>query len=65
MIRTISKLFNAASKKIRRWCEARVPTRESIVVTALLVVIFEATYLGAFFLRSWPLPPSLAVCQVQ
>jgi FlaA1/EpsC-like NDP-sugar epimerase len=51
MIRTISKLFNAASKKIRRWCEARVPTRESIVVTALLVVIFEATYLGAFFLR--------------
>ena len=51
MIRTISKLFNAASKKIRRWCEARVPTRESIVVTALLAVIFEATYLSAFFLR--------------
>ena len=33
------------------WWRIRMPTRESIVVAALLALIFQATYLTAFFLR--------------
>jgi FlaA1/EpsC-like NDP-sugar epimerase len=33
------------------WARSRLPTRESIIVTALLAVIFEFTYLAAFFVR--------------
>jgi FlaA1/EpsC-like NDP-sugar epimerase len=33
------------------WWQNRLPTREAIVVTALLAVIFEFTYLAAFFVR--------------
>lgn len=40
----------AASWLTTRWKSLR-PTRESLVVLALLAVIFEATYLGAFFVR--------------
>jgi len=34
------------------WWRARLPTRESLVVAALLAVIFEGCYLAAFFVRS-------------
>lgn len=34
----------------KRW-HARVPTREAIVVTAFLALVFELAYLGAFFVR--------------
>ena len=47
----IIRLITAASTRFRAWCKSHSPTRESIVVAALLAVIFEATYLGAFFLR--------------
>jgi len=33
------------------WWRSRLPTREAIIVTAMLVVIFEFTYLAAFFVR--------------
>jgi len=33
------------------WWRSRLPTREAIVVTAMLAVIFEFTYLAAFFVR--------------
>jgi FlaA1/EpsC-like NDP-sugar epimerase len=33
------------------WGQSRLPTREAIVVTALLAVIFEFAYLAAFFVR--------------
>lgn len=33
------------------WWKSRLPTREAIIVTAMLVVIFEFTYLAAFFVR--------------
>lgn len=33
------------------WSKARLPTREAVVVTALLAVIFEFTYLAAFYIR--------------
>ena len=47
----ISAFTAAASSWLAtRWKSLR-PTRESLVVLALLAVIFEATYLGAFFVR--------------
>jgi len=33
------------------WIEVRLPTREAVVVMALLAVIFEFTYLAAFYIR--------------
>jgi FlaA1/EpsC-like NDP-sugar epimerase len=33
------------------WLKSRLPTRESLVVAALLAVIFQATYLLAFLIR--------------
>ena len=46
----------AIPKSLRRprlsaWWQSRLPTREAVVVTALLAVIFEFTYLAAFFVR--------------
>jgi FlaA1/EpsC-like NDP-sugar epimerase len=35
-----------------RWWRERVPTRAAIVVTAFLALIFEFTYLTAFYLRA-------------
>ena len=48
----IRKLQLAAIERVREWWRARLPTREAIVVTALLALIFEGTYLAAFFIRS-------------
>ncbi|NBX29719.1 hypothetical protein EBR04_04600, partial [bacterium] len=48
----IARLTSAAVEKILAWWRARLPTREAIVVTALLALIFEFTYLAAFYLRS-------------
>ena len=48
----IRKLQLAAIERVREWWRARLPTREAIVVTALLALIFEGTYLAAFFVRS-------------
>jgi FlaA1/EpsC-like NDP-sugar epimerase len=47
----IARLTTAVWSKLHSWCRARTPTRESIVVAAMLAVIFEGVYLGAFFLR--------------
>jgi FlaA1/EpsC-like NDP-sugar epimerase len=38
-------------KRLLAWWSSRLPTREAIIVTAMLVVIFEFTYLAAFFIR--------------
>jgi len=47
----IAQLNKAITSRAAAWWKSRLPTREAIVVCALLAVIFEATYLGAFFLR--------------
>jgi FlaA1/EpsC-like NDP-sugar epimerase len=47
----ITNLHNVVRVKAKSWWRNRVPTRESIVVAALLAVIFEASYLAAFFIR--------------
>jgi len=40
-----------ASGRLQAWWRSRLPTREAIVVTAMLAVIFEFTYIAAFFVR--------------
>ncbi len=37
--------------RLAAWWRTRLPTREAIVVTVMLAVIFEFTYLAAFFVR--------------
>lgn len=49
--RMISTFIAAASSWLAARWKSLQPTRESLVVLALLAVIFEATYLGAFFVR--------------
>ena len=47
----ITKLMSAMSSRIKAKCKSLMPTRESLVVVALLAVVFEMTYLLAFFMR--------------
>ena len=49
MFNTLKDSVIAAGKA---WWRSRLPTRESLVVAALLAVIFEGCYLAAFFVRS-------------
>jgi FlaA1/EpsC-like NDP-sugar epimerase len=49
MIATLSRSLLA---RAAAWWRDRMPTREAIVVTALLALIFEAVYLAAYFVRS-------------
>lgn len=46
-------IFNLAwlGPRFEKWWQSRRPTREAIVVTAMLVIIFELAYLAAFFVR--------------
>jgi FlaA1/EpsC-like NDP-sugar epimerase len=46
-------IFNSAwlGPRFEKWWQSRRPTREAIVVTAMLVIIFELAYLAAFFVR--------------
>ncbi len=39
------------TSRLAAWWRSRLPSREAIVVTAMLAVIFEFTYLAAFFVR--------------
>jgi FlaA1/EpsC-like NDP-sugar epimerase len=43
---------NQAIAVLSRWWRERLPTRAAIVVTAFLALIFEFTYLAAFYLRA-------------
>ena len=47
-----STLILSTLSAVRAWARARVPTRESIVSAGALALIFGASYLAAFFLRS-------------
>ena len=47
----VSFVSRSVATWFRRWWQSRVPTRESIVVTAFLALLFEASYLAAFFVR--------------
>jgi FlaA1/EpsC-like NDP-sugar epimerase len=47
----ISRATRRFLKTLLTWCESRLPTREAVVVTAMLAVIFEFTYLAAFYVR--------------
>jgi FlaA1/EpsC-like NDP-sugar epimerase len=46
-------IFNPAwlGPRFEKWWQTRKPTREAIVVTAMLAIIFEVAYLAAFFVR--------------
>jgi len=41
-----------ATRWLARWWQDRLPTRQAIVVTALLALIFQFTYLAAFYVRA-------------
>lgn len=45
-------LISSARTSIANWLRARAPTRESILVAAALVLVFGASYLSAFYIRS-------------
>jgi FlaA1/EpsC-like NDP-sugar epimerase len=47
----MTRLFESIRARLVKWWHARMPTREAIVVTAFLAVLFEVTYLAAFFVR--------------
>jgi FlaA1/EpsC-like NDP-sugar epimerase len=47
----IAPTRSAIQRKAIAWWKTRIPTRESIVVAALLAVIFHAMYLFAFYIR--------------
>ena len=47
-----SRIVAAVAAKLAAWWDSRRPTRESLVVSALLVLIFEACYLAAFYVRA-------------
>ncbi|MFM7108131.1 MAG: SDR family NAD(P)-dependent oxidoreductase, partial [Planctomycetaceae bacterium] len=47
-----SRIASAVAAKIVSWWETRRPTRESLVVSGLLVLIFGACYLAAFYVRA-------------
>lgn len=46
-------IFNPAwlGPRFEKWWHSRMPTREAIVVTVMLAIIFEVAYLAAFFVR--------------
>lgn len=43
--------FASLRTRLTHWWHARMPTREALVVTALLALLFEISYLAAFFIR--------------
>lgn len=45
-------LLASTAAAIRAWLRSRRPTRESIVIAGALALIFGASYLAAFFIRS-------------
>jgi FlaA1/EpsC-like NDP-sugar epimerase len=47
----VSTLTRSVSTWFDKWWHSRIPTREAIVVTAFLSLLFEASYLAAFFVR--------------
>lgn len=47
----MTALLPSLATRFRHWWQTRLPTREAIVVTALLALLFEVTYLAAFFVR--------------
>jgi len=47
-----NRLKDSVVAAAKKWWRSRLPTRESLVVAAMLAVIFEACYLAAFFVRS-------------
>jgi FlaA1/EpsC-like NDP-sugar epimerase len=47
----VSTLTRSLSTWFDKWWHSRIPTREAIVVTAFLALLFQASYLAAFFVR--------------
>ncbi|MFM9025297.1 MAG: SDR family NAD(P)-dependent oxidoreductase, partial [Planctomycetaceae bacterium] len=47
-----SQIASAVVEKARTWWDARRPTRESLIVAALLILIFQACYLAAYYVRA-------------
>ena len=48
----ITNIARRLAARLAAWWRDRLPTREAIVVTAILALIFELCYLAAFFVRS-------------
>lgn len=46
------KLKDSVVRAATAWWRSRLPTRESLVVAAMLAVIFQVCYLAAFFVRA-------------
>ena len=47
----VAKFSRALSHWFTKWWQSRVPTREAVVVAAFLALLFEVSYLAAFFIR--------------
>jgi len=47
----VSTLKRSFADWLSKWWRSRLPTREAIVVTAFLTLLFGASYLAAFFVR--------------
>jgi len=47
----VSTLTRSLATWFDKWWHSRIPTREAIVVTAFLALLFQASYLAAFFVR--------------
>jgi FlaA1/EpsC-like NDP-sugar epimerase len=50
--RMITKFCHRVLVRLRGWWRDRLPTREALVVTAIVALILQAAYLAAFFVRS-------------
>ncbi|MFM8436391.1 MAG: hypothetical protein ACKOBP_13835, partial [Planctomycetia bacterium] len=48
----VSTLTRSFSSWLAKWWRARLPTREAVVVTAFLTLLFGVSYLAAFFVRA-------------
>ena len=47
----VTRVPESVTTWFSKWWSSRIPTREAIVVTAFLALLFEASYLAAFFVR--------------
>ena len=44
-------IATTASNRLRKWLKSLAPTRSAIIVSAVLALVFEIAYVGAFYIR--------------
>ncbi|NDC54588.1 MAG: polysaccharide biosynthesis protein [Planctomycetia bacterium] len=47
----VATMTHFVAGRLLQWWRARIPTREAVVVTAFIALLFELSYLAAFFVR--------------